>query len=209
MKNRERHLHNLFYFLVGLGLVVLIFLGSHTVVSDTWELHLHKQQVRSLMCSFERTQFETKILDVPVYWIRQINVTLGNKTLTLYMTQSDYDVKDVGFMKWKNGEILTFSPVSLLNGSRYIVQQGELFNVTTYGDNQSTCLFTKEIREVNWLDETIVDNFLLSRSVAMIILVGAFSLMLIPLLDPLLCFPLRFIKRVFRTEKEERERKSE
>ena len=129
--------------------------------------------------------FEVKeILDITGQPITQINVTLGNETLLLYTYRfHSYDVKDVGFMKWKNGEILSFSPVPLLNGSRYVVQHGELVTVDEYGGNPKTCLFAEDTRATNWLDESIASNTLLSQSLVVVFLTVALSLIVVPLME--------------------------
>lgn len=176
--------------ILGLTMLVIILMNTHILVvdiydpeTDSWPAPL----VRSLLVSFEKRPFEKdEVLDVTGRFITRINITERNGgNLVLYSSQED--IHDVGFAGWKNGEILSFCSEPLVNGSRYVIQLGQLSYLTEHGSNSTKrCLSIEEIREVNWLDETIINNAPTAHSILVIMVVVALTLLIVPLLIPFL-----------------------
>lgn len=181
-------------FLFGIIILGIILSTTHFVITEDWDPKTQGWPiplVRSLLISFEKTQFEiNNMTDITGENIKQINITQDTTDFLILYTYSSYSralfsskINDVGFVRWKTGNILSFCLEPLVDGNRYVIEHGELFTLTQYGGNSTTCLFITETRQSNWLDETIVRNVLLSRCILVILIVGALSLILVPLLE--------------------------
>jgi hypothetical protein len=170
---------------LGLILLFILYSNSNSMVSDTYTPAANTLPT-SLVCRFVDLDFSKKITTSNITGEEYILLTIEMENEvkehvipTLYIQE----IKEVGFLSWKNGEMMGILPSITMEGS-YTIEQGYTTRFGKFGTQEKIeFLIVEKFHPLTEIERAIIQHQEVAWTILLLLLTATFSLILVPLFE--------------------------
>lgn len=173
------------FLVLGVVLLAIILRYSPLMINSQW-VPVIGSSPNSLLCQFDKLDFskETTTSNITGESYVLLHVAHDNEEIDVYTTQlSIDDIQTVGFVSWNNGFSYAIASKAMTSG-HYVIGSGSIVIFGNYKTEQNLYFLNiDEIHTPTTLEEIIVDYPELARTVLVLLLTFATSLVFVSFAD--------------------------